>query len=328
MTAPLVTICFPTIGRMEYLADALNSLRAQTYSNCEVLILDNASGADAQRVLAEYVASVPNARLLRVEQRVPMFTNFNRGINAARGKYVVFFHDDDVYLPTFLDRHVALLEANPRAAFAAGNFDVVDGAGRQTGRHRGIRITGTWDGRFFIERLCRRGKTDLPTPGLVFRREALPPAGFDENLPINWGDFTVLMRMAERWEVAVLRDTLYSWRVHGRNSSNIALSAAIPMRTSVLLDYCREYTERHPGDEAFVHRLEWHVRRGVFRSLIWGWVAAPDAEEGRACRLLLQGSSHSLTASVLRALEFVGVTVSCRRAVLPAARYVARLMNV
>src|SRR5207247_1296204 len=148
--------------------------------------------------------------------------------------YVVFFHDDDLYQPTFLEQHIALLEANPRAGLAAGNFDVIDAEGRITVRHRGIERTGIWTGRSFIERLYWRGRTDLPTPGIVFRRTALEATGFDDQLPMNWGDFTVLMRIAETWDMDVLRDTLYSWRSHGQNSSNIALSHTLQIRTRVL----------------------------------------------------------------------------------------------
>ena len=93
MTFPLVSICVPTIGRVEYLSAALQSLREQTYEHSEVIVLDNASGPEAQSVITGFVANNSNARILRVNERVPMFENFNRGIRAAVGKYVVFFHD-------------------------------------------------------------------------------------------------------------------------------------------------------------------------------------------------------------------------------------------
>ena len=323
---PLVTICVPTIGRTRYLDAALKSIREQTYQNCEVLILDNASGPQAQDILARFAADTPHVRTLRVDERVPMFANFNRGIRAARGDYIVFFHDDDLYQPTFLATHLAALEASPRAAFAAGNYDVIDEEGRRTGRRHGIGRTETWAGRDFIESLFRRGRSDLPTPGLVFRRTALATCDFDEGLPINWGDFTVLMRMAEKWDVAVLTDSLYSWRVHGENSSSIAISQTVSIRTRVLLDYCSEYAARHAEDRAFVTRLEHHARRCAFRGLVWGWLAAPDAREAATCRTLLQ-TSHSTTARVLRLLELTGLTVERRRVVLPTVRYVARLLS-
>lgn len=326
VTVPLVTICVPTIGRTRYLDAALKSIREQTYQNYEVLILDNASGPQAQDILARFAADTPHVRILRVDERVPMFANFNRGIRAALGDYIVFFHDDDLYQPAFIATHVAALEANPRAAFAAGNYDVIDDKGRRTGRRHGIAKTETWAGRDLIESLFRRGRSELSTPGLVFRRAALAAFEFDETLPVNWGDFTVLMRMAEQWDVAVVTDALYSWRVHGQNSSSIAISEAVFIRVRVMLDYCAEYASRHPDDRAFVSRLQRHVRRSTFRGLLWGWLAAPDAREAGACRRLLE-SPHPATARVLGFLELAGVTVERRRVLLPAVRGVARLLR-
>ncbi|HIO22188.1 MAG TPA: glycosyltransferase family 2 protein, partial [Nitrospirales bacterium] len=246
MTFPLVSICVPTIGRLEYLSATLQSLREQTYENYEVIVLDNASGPEAQSLLTEFVANHSNAQILRVNERLPMFTNFNRGIRAAVGEYVVFFHDDDHYDPRFLEAHVAVLEANPQAAFAGSNWNMINGEGQLTVRRRLIKRTGTWNGRDFIERLVRRGRSELATPALVFRREVVKTRGFDERCPIHWGDFTILMRIAEQWDVAVVADPLFSWREHEQNSSKMPFSQSIPLRTHVLHDYCSEYAVRHP----------------------------------------------------------------------------------
>ena len=328
MTFPLVSICVPTIGRVEYLSAVLQSLREQTYENYEVIVLDNASGPEAQSVLTEFAANNSNARILRVNERVPMFANFNRGIRAAVGEYVVFFHDDDHYDPRFLDAHVAVLEANPQAAFAGSNWNMINGEGRLTVRRRLIKKTGTWSGRDFIERLVRRGRSELATPALVFRREVVKTSGFDERCPIHWGDFTILMRIAEQWDVAVVAEPLFSWRSHEQNSSRMAFSQSIPLRTSVLRDYCSEYAVRHPEDLEFLNRLKRLVARGHNRGLLWGWLVASNDAESRACRRLLEEASCPTTVGLLRLLESVGLTVTCRRSLVPAARHVIDLIGI
>lgn len=328
MTLPLVSICVPTIGRVEYLSAALQSLREQTYENYEVIVLDNASGPEAQSVLTEFVANNSNARILRVNERVPMFANFNRGIRAAVGEYVVFFHDDDHYDSRFLDAHVTMLEANPQAAFAGSNWNMINSEGRVTVRRRLIRKTGTWNGRDFIERLVRRGRSELATPALVFRREVVKTCGFDERCPIHWGDFTILMRIAEQWDVAVVAEPLFSWRSHEQNSSRMAFSQSIPLRTSVLRDYCSEYAVRHPEDLEFLNRLKRLVDRGHHRGLLWGWLVASNDAESRACHRLLEEASCPMTVGLLRLLESVGLTVSYRRSLVPAARHVIDLIGI
>jgi len=328
MTFPLVSICVPTIGRLEYLSATLQSLREQTYENYEVIVLDNASGPEAQSLLTEFVANHSNAQILRVNERLPMFTNFNRGIRAAVGEYVVFFHDDDHYDPRFLEAHIAVLEANPQAAFAGSNWNMINGEGQLTVRRRLIKRTGTWNGRDFIERLVRRGRSELATPALVFRREVVKTRGFDERCPIHWGDFTILMRIAEQWDVAVVADPLFSWREHEQNSSKMPFSQSIPLRTRVLHDYCSEYAVRHPEDLEFLNRLRSFVDRGHNRGLLWGWLVASDDTESRACRRLLEEASCPMTEGLLSLLESVGLTVTCRRSLVPAARHVIDLIGI
>lgn len=325
-TMPLVTVCVPTIGRTEYLKGALQSLTHQTYPNCEILILDNASGLDAQAIVAAFAASRSNVRVLRSDVRLPMFQNFNRGIASATGEYIVFFHDDDLYDPAFLTRHVELLEAFPRTGFAGGNFNVIDGDGRIARRHRGIDRSGVWGGRFFIERLYRRGRSDVPTPSLVFRRVALGDGGFDERLPMNWGDFTVTMRIAERWDVGVVSDRLYNWRVHGQNSSKIPLSRALALRTIVLGDYLAEYLSRHPDEKPFVERLRSLSRRDLLRSLVWAWLVAPDESEASACRDVM-AASHLQASRLLAVVEALGASARRRQVLHPAARFVLRRLR-
>tara|TARA_B100000586_G_scaffold236603_1_gene187499 strand:- start:431 stop:1204 length:774 start_codon:yes stop_codon:yes gene_type:complete len=257
-----------------------------------------------------------------------MFENFNRGIRAAVGEYVVFFHDDDHYDPRFLDAHVAVLEANPQAAFAGSNWNMIDGEGRLTVRRRLIKKTGTWSGRNFIERLVRRGRSELATPALVFRREVVKASGFDERCPIHWGDFTILMRIAEQWDVAVVAESLFSWRSHEQNSSRMAFSQSIPLRTSVLRDYCSEYALRHPEDLEFINRLISLVDRGHSRGLLWGWLVASNDAESRMCRRLLEEASCPMTVGLLRLLESVGLTVTSRRSLVPAARHVIDLIGI
>jgi GT2 family glycosyltransferase len=255
-----------------------------------------------------------------------MFTNFNRGIREARGDYVVYFHDDDVYQPSFIEAYVRLLESHPDVGFAGGNFDIIDDDGRVLRRNRGVTRTETWDGHRFIERIFRRGRSDLPTPALFFRRSALERFDFDEQISIHWGDYTVQMRMAEQWGVALMADALYSWRKHGRNDSNISLSHAMRIRTRVMLDFCDEYLARHPDEQPFVEKLRALNHRAQLWALTWAWLGAADAADASVCRELLR-PSHPRAAGTLLALERLGLSAERRRTLMPAVRRVAALLD-
>lgn len=320
-TPPLVTVCIPTIGRMQYLTRVFERLPEQTYPNVEVIILDNGSPLDAQLVIDAFAASHPNVHVLRSAVRVPMFVNFNRGVQAARGKYTAFFHDDDEYDPAFLARLVALMEAHPSAAFAGGNFDIMDGEGQLTRRRKLIPRTELWKGRRFIEEVMRRGLSPLSTPAILFRSDLLKVHGFDVALPMNWGDFPILMRLAERGDVAVHEDPLFRWRVHGANSSNIPSSDAVPLRTRLLLDYCDEFAARHPAETRFTATIRAHAARTHLKGLLWGWISAGTEDDALRCRQLLAGTGAGRwLSSLLNTLEVAGLSGSRRIALVGPLR--------
>jgi glycosyltransferase involved in cell wall biosynthesis len=102
MTSPLVTIAIPTYNRANgYLRQTLESALAQTYRNLEIVVSDNCSPDDTERVVEGY--GDPRVRYFR--QQVPLSPNdnFNFCLNQARGAYFLLLHDDDVIDDDFVE---------------------------------------------------------------------------------------------------------------------------------------------------------------------------------------------------------------------------------
>lgn len=292
--SPLITVCVPTIGRMDYVFQTLESLQSQTLKDYELLILDNGSARSAHEALVDYTADDPAATILRSEERLPMFQNFNRGLTAARGRYITFFHDDDVYEPEFLKKTTSLLNAHHRAAFAGSNYYVIDGDGTVTGVRRLIRRTHSQHGDDFIRDLVRRGRNTIPTPGIVFRKTAFDNRGFDESLSIHFGDFIMLMRMAEKHDACLIADPLMRIRLHGKNASNVPLSTAAPLQNGLVQAYIDDFAARSPARRSFAAELRDLGDAALRRSLLWGWISSEDPVESAKCLQLFRecGGSH------------------------------------
>lgn len=324
--SPLVTVCVPTIGRTEYLRQTLESLAQQTYQNYEVLVLDNASPDDTQALLHSYAKEDARVRILRTDHRIPAFSNFNRGIQATAGEYVVFFHDDDMYLPTFIQRELEMLVKNPSVGYVGSNCFLINQTGQVIGRRQLIKRTEVWTGRRFIRSLIKRGRNIMPTQGIMYRGRVLRSFGFDEALPILSGDFVVLMRMAETCDIALIAELLWGNRIHDEAGSFIALSKAIPVRTELMRNYCVEDRTRSPRDNAFVQTLEKQLERSHRLWLLWGWISATDEPEAEACLKELSKLQGNMgVEKVLRVIDRLGLSFGRRRANL--ASVVRRLGN-
>ena len=288
---PLVTICVPTIGRTAMLQETLISIYLQTSKNYEVLILDNASPADAQEVIHSYVNDEPRARVLRSAKRLHMFENFSRGIQAANGKYLTFFHDDDVYLPEFIRHHVSLLEANAHAGFSGSNCFVIDGLGHTIGKRDLIRKNDVCSGKRYIAALMGMGVNLFPMQSIMFRASVLGPDTFNKSLEVNFSDFVILMRIAEKHNVGLIARPLMKMRNHqGQVSQGMKRREAIRLRTRLLSHYCSEFAVRWPNERNFVRKLEQKVNRSRQTGLLWGWISSRTETESRDCLLDLNKS--------------------------------------
>jgi glycosyltransferase involved in cell wall biosynthesis len=174
-----VSVIVPTHNHRELLASTIQSVRAQTFCEWELVIVDDTSTDDTVALLEESQAEEPRLRYYR---RAVSFSNANvcrnQGLKAARGKYIVFLDSDDLLSPQCLHPRVSLMEANPILDFA-----IFPGYcfRREPGDHDGV--IGSCSGAGELGRLLAMS-WPFQTSGPIWRRSALEVVGrWDESLP-------------------------------------------------------------------------------------------------------------------------------------------------
>lgn len=117
--APQVSVIIPTYNRSWGLARAVESVLAQTFTDFELVVTDDASPDDSGAVARSFADPRVVYRRNPVNLGVP--GNWAAGLRLARGEYVCFLMDDDYYDPPFLANRVAVLAADPglTAVFSA-----------------------------------------------------------------------------------------------------------------------------------------------------------------------------------------------------------------
>src|SRR5258708_5276744 len=109
---PEVSIVLPSYNRLRYLRDAVDSVRAQTFRDWELIIADDGSGAETATYLAG-LARVPQVTILRLAHSGNPSVVRNTAIRAAHGAFVAFLDSDDVWLPSKLELQIALHRSRP-----------------------------------------------------------------------------------------------------------------------------------------------------------------------------------------------------------------------
>lgn len=114
-TSPRVSIGLPIYNGERYLAETINSLLDQTFSDFELIISDNASTDRTADICAAYTTQDHRIRYYRNEINMGAAPNYNRTFELATGEYFKWGAYDDPCAPTCLERCVEVLEASPEA---------------------------------------------------------------------------------------------------------------------------------------------------------------------------------------------------------------------
>ena len=214
---PTVTVAITTRNRARLLKIAIESALNQTFTDTEILILDDASSDDTSELVASY--EDPRLRYLRHEPSIGMAANWNYAYQVGRGEYVAVLHDDDYWAPTFLERAVAEFRAAPEAGLVYAAVLPVNEQGQVSGR-RPLPLSDTdrvSPPDEAVERIVR--STEIGWPAISVRRDCmLEIGGFTEQFPYH-KDWAAWIKLAARYPVAYIADTLGYYRIHPQQFS-------------------------------------------------------------------------------------------------------------
>lgn len=199
--APRLSVILPTFERPALLEKALASLRAQTFQDFEVLIVDDASRDETPRKIAELAAGDRRVRGLRVERNGGPGAARNLALEACRGELVALLDDDDVAVGERFARQIALLDRRPEIDFTVSAVGWTDGRGEIFQVRPGVIRRGELpeepDALF---RFLALDGNYLPTSALMARRAALAGAYFLEEVRAgeDWFFFLQLAALGRR----------------------------------------------------------------------------------------------------------------------------------
>jgi glycosyltransferase involved in cell wall biosynthesis len=192
-------VVLPCYNAANYLARALESVLAQTYINFSICAVDDGSTDKTPEILKRYSGFGLHFR----QERSGPGAARNLGIRMSKSRYVAFLDADDYWLPEKLQRQVALLEQNPAVGLVCSDCATLREGKIGPSYFANGHIPRT--GKLF-ERLT--SECFIFTPTVVVRRECLDDIGlFNESLQVS-EDFNLWLRIAARWELAVVPEVL------------------------------------------------------------------------------------------------------------------------
>ena len=113
---PKISVILPTYNREDMLPRALDSILQQTFTDFELIVINDGSADKTQEILEEYAAKDQRIKIIKHEQNKGLVAGLNEGLERAKGEYIARMDDDDVSYPKRLEKQLAYMEAHPEYA--------------------------------------------------------------------------------------------------------------------------------------------------------------------------------------------------------------------
>jgi glycosyltransferase involved in cell wall biosynthesis len=236
-----VSIIIPTYNRGEFIGQAIQSVIDQTYSDWELIVVDDASTDDTESIVADFIKNDEknrkNGRIkyIRQEKNIGISRNRNSGIEKAVGTYIAMLDSDDVWLDREkLARQVAFLEKNRDYALVGTWVRTID----KTGSVVGDMTFAQDDGHIRQRMLCRN---QFVQSSVLFVKKAAVESGlYDPKLIVN-EDYDLWLRLGISYKFANLPHFTTGYRVHAGSIIREKKLLAAHGHFDIIKKYRRDY---------------------------------------------------------------------------------------
>ncbi len=220
---PRVSIGIPVYNGDNYLAEALDSILAQTFTDFELIISDNASTDRTQQICQTYVAKDRRIRYYRHAENLGAAKNFNHVFELSRGEYFKWAAHDDICAPEFLERCARVLDDEQSVVLCYPKTTFIDAQGKIQDHYAdNLNLRSPKPSERFQKFFNNPGWCH-PVFGLI-RSNVLQKTPLIGNYPRS--DRNLLGELALRGEFCELAEYLFHRRIHPQISTETHKSEA------------------------------------------------------------------------------------------------------
>lgn len=252
MTTPAVTVLMTVYNGRAYLGEAVDSILAQTCRDFELLIINDGSTDDSLELLLRYTD--PRIRLIDQQPNQGIRATLNRGLREARGRYVAIMDQDDISMPTRLERLLACMEAQPELVLCGSAIETF-----------GDHPVTPWVKYFEPDALKVALLFENPIchPSVMLRRSALEARGLEYPKVPYAEEYSLWVSLALAAPIANLPEPLLRYRAHPRQVSRSRNEIQCASTNGVLLGQLARLGLAATAQDIIVHKM----LGGVFNPL-------------------------------------------------------------
>ncbi len=212
---PRVSVLLTCYNHIRYLPDAWQSVMDQTYTDWEIIAIDDGSKDGTREWLSERQS---DANVILNEANLGTYGSLNRALSEARGDFIAILNDDDVWAPRKLEAQLELLANHPEVGLVHTEGWFIDGAGnKREDSPLGFEFPRFETGDLLAPLLYQN---KIIASAALVRRDCFDKVGNFNEKYFGSGDWEMWLRIAERWPLGCVPEPLTFYRVHGENASH------------------------------------------------------------------------------------------------------------
>lgn len=222
MSAPAISILLPAYNCSLYIAQTIDSLLGQTFTDFELLIINDGSTDGTEQVILSYKDT--RIRYLKNEGNKGLVFTLNRGIQEAAGTYIARMDADDIAMPTRLQLQKQWLDEHPNTAAIACTIRFIDGKGKEQGMWEEDEDTCSYQA---IKKMLPR-ENCIAHPTIMIRKEIALAYPYDP-MQLHCEDYDLWLRiLADGLVIEKLPQPLLLYRNHEASITGVHLKKMNP----------------------------------------------------------------------------------------------------
>ncbi len=235
---PLVSICIPTYNGTAFIAQAMESIITQSYSNLEVIVSDDNSKDNTLSIIEDYKSKIKAPIFIFNHEPNGIGANWNNCVKKAKGKYIKFLFQDDLLAPQCIEKMVEQAEKNQQIGLVYSarsfiynpeniqniNWIKKYGALHTHWKHFEIASNKTYKGEVLLkdDYLLSYPKNKIGEPtAVLLRKDVFDKVGLFSTTLKQALDVEYWYRVMKYYDVLFINEKLVSFRLHDNQASHI-----------------------------------------------------------------------------------------------------------
>ncbi|MFQ5686787.1 MAG: glycosyltransferase family 2 protein [Candidatus Scalindua sp.] len=204
---PTVSVIIHTFNNEKFIAETVESVLSQTYSDYEIIVVDDGSGDGTRDALLPYMQEIR----YHYKENGGIASAKNTGISLSNAEFVAFLDHDDLWIPDKLKIQMEYFNGNPQVGLVYAKY-----ASFRGDKELRVKPEKGYSGWIFKTLLS---KSIVQTSTVMVKRECLNAVGtFDESFKLA-DEYDMFLRVAKRFQCGFVNKELTRYRVHDRNAS-------------------------------------------------------------------------------------------------------------